>query len=117
MTSHLTHLPFPLNSDFSAGQKKKSKRGEICTHRLQWKETWIPLFSLIYRKITSEKRETICAIDFGYFISKMARRPDLNSDFAQKLLGDIRVRKEKLGYTSSGQQSSNVSPSFSKYLC
>ncbi|KAJ3707126.1 hypothetical protein LUZ61_010831 [Rhynchospora tenuis] len=42
----------------------------------------------------------------------MARRPDLNSDFAQKLLGDIRRRKERLGYTSSGQQSSNASTSF-----
>ncbi|KAF3321602.1 DUF761-associated sequence motif [Carex littledalei] len=42
----------------------------------------------------------------------MARRPDLNSDFAQKLLGDIRTRKERLGYASSGQRSSNTSPSF-----
>ncbi|KAJ1702774.1 hypothetical protein LUZ63_002553 [Rhynchospora breviuscula] len=42
----------------------------------------------------------------------MARRPDLNSEFAQKLLGDIRRRKERLGYSSSGQQSSNASTSF-----
>ncbi|KAJ4800011.1 Auxin-responsive protein [Rhynchospora pubera] len=42
----------------------------------------------------------------------MARRPDLNSEFAQKLLGDIRRRKERLGYSSSGQQSSNSSTSF-----
>ncbi|KAJ3670060.1 hypothetical protein LUZ60_010384 [Juncus effusus] len=34
----------------------------------------------------------------------MAKRPDLNSDFSQKLLGDIRRRKEKLGFGSSNTQ-------------
>lgn len=34
----------------------------------------------------------------------MAKR----SDFAQKLLDDLRLRKEKLGYASSGHQPSNA---------